>query len=79
MVSVNSVGTVSLKLSLPVEPVKISSGFKSRLGLRHLGKGLLGGACDYFVKKDVSSDTFENEVFEKEVVKVKTDTDKRMY
>ena len=51
----------------------------SHLGLRHLGKGLLGGDCDFCAKNYVSSDTLENEVIEQEVVKVKTDTEKRMY
>ena len=51
----------------------------SHLGLRHLGKGLLGGDCDFCAKNYVSSDTLENEVIEKEVVKVKTDTEKCMY
>ena len=39
----------------------------------------MGGVCDYFAKNYVSSDTLEIEVIEQEVVKVKTETEKRMY
>ena len=35
--------------------------------------------CDYFAENVVSSDTLEYEVIEKEVVKVKIETEKRMY